>query len=76
METRPRARACIFHKALGLMLYLLHTYVDKKQQCPIKCIDSCRHTLNPTHQRGHPDSAITEFLISNPALNVQLEYCV
>ncbi len=22
---RPRARACIFHKTLGLMLYLLHT---------------------------------------------------
>ncbi len=25
MATRPRARACIFHKTLGLMLYLLHT---------------------------------------------------
>ncbi len=24
MATRPRARACIFHKTLGLMLYLLH----------------------------------------------------
>ncbi len=24
MTTRPRARACIFHKTLGLMLYLLH----------------------------------------------------
>ncbi len=23
MATRPRARACIFHKTLGLMLYLL-----------------------------------------------------
>ncbi len=22
---RPRARACIFHKTLGLMLYLLYT---------------------------------------------------
>ncbi len=33
-----------------------------------------RHTLaQPTHQRGHPDSA---FLISNPAFNGQLEYCV
>ncbi len=26
--TRPRARACIFHKTLSLMLYLLHTYVQ------------------------------------------------
>ncbi len=25
---RPRARACIFHKTLGLMLYLLHTHWD------------------------------------------------
>ncbi len=25
MATRPRACACIFHKTLGLMLYLLHT---------------------------------------------------
>ncbi len=24
MATRPRARACIFHKTLGFMLYLLH----------------------------------------------------
>ncbi len=24
MATRPRARACIFHKTLSLMLYLLH----------------------------------------------------
>ncbi len=24
--TRHRARACIFHKTLGLMLYLLHTH--------------------------------------------------
>ncbi len=29
MATRPRACACIFHKTLGLMLYLLHTiYLD------------------------------------------------
>ncbi len=26
MATRPRARACIFHKTLGLMLYLLRTH--------------------------------------------------
>ncbi len=25
MATRPRACACIFHKTLGLILYLLHT---------------------------------------------------
>ncbi len=25
IATRPRACACIFHKTLGLMLYLLHT---------------------------------------------------
>ncbi len=28
MATRPRARACIFHKTLGLMLYLLHIELD------------------------------------------------
>ncbi len=29
MATRPRARACIFHKTLGLMLYLLHDSLIK-----------------------------------------------
>ncbi len=28
MATRPRARACRFHKTLGLMLYLLRVYFD------------------------------------------------
>ncbi len=35
MATRPRARACIFHKTLGLMLYLLHTLIQKVLQVPL-----------------------------------------
>ncbi len=46
MATRPRACACILHKTLGLMLYLLHiiiiiiTYdtlarVDEREGLPI-----------------------------------------
>ncbi len=31
---RPRARACIFHKTLGLMLYLLHIQISTMSQLP------------------------------------------
>ncbi len=33
---RHRARACIFHKTLGLMLYLLHT--GTRASCHVYCI--------------------------------------
>ncbi len=43
MATRPRARACIFHKTLGLMLYLLHTPIIPQAQCASgsRCILAC-----------------------------------
>ncbi len=36
MATRPRARACIFHKTLGLMLYLLRTCTPCSIQIYVK----------------------------------------
>ncbi len=47
MATRARARACIFHKTLGLMLYLLRTWLTVITGTPhdIFCINM--KTLSP-----------------------------
>ncbi len=70
MATRPRARACIFHKTLGLMLYLLHTLymgggnwawgdIHLSPRCMTPCTVCILRYLRFEMNIRHDDSAIT-----------------